>query len=312
MFVGLMLILSCFVFPAHVARASHTQGSTDKTEITPTQDVADATVNLYCRTKTGRKIISTSGSGVFVSDRGVILTNAHVAQYFLLGDTEKKVSTQCSVRAGSPARERYRASVLYFPPLWVEKNADELAKKQPKGTGEEDFALLYITGAKKGTLPDHFPVLAVDTTGTAGEDAAVTITGYPTEKLGFDGVQRKLAMTSASSTITGTNGFGRSGSADVLTLAPSAAGSHGISGGPVLDTDGEVIGIAVAKGAAENDRTLRAITLSYIERIVRTRSAFPLDILLAGDFAAEARISDRALPPDTRTIIANALLKQKK
>ena len=40
----------------------------------------DATVNLYCRLKAGKKIWSASGSGVFVDARGVILTNAHVAQ----------------------------------------------------------------------------------------------------------------------------------------------------------------------------------------------------------------------------------------
>src|SRR3989344_56515 len=118
--------------------------------------VEDATVNLYCRLKSGKTVYGTSGSGVFISDRGVILTNAHVAQYFLLAKDTLRVKGECWVRIGSPAKATYTASVLYLSPSWIDANAAGLKKKQPTGTGEGDFALLYVTGAKSGTIPAQF------------------------------------------------------------------------------------------------------------------------------------------------------------
>lgn len=286
--------------------------------------LADATVNLYCRLKAGRKLYGVTGSGVLISSRGVILTNAHVAQFFLLAETnadtrggnktggKNSVTGKCSVRTGSPAKERWTAGVLYFPPTWVEENASELAKNKPKGTGKNDFALLYITGTKKkGPLAGQFPALLPDTTGDIAEQTTITIAGYPTEKLDFDDVRRKLALVTASSTVTHTQGFARSPLVDILTLAPSAAGSQGVSGGPVVDGAGEVVGIVTSKGARDSDRTLRAITLAYIDRIVRAETALSLDGLLAENLAARAAATRAALAPNTLTDIARGLLKKK-
>lgn len=282
--------------------------------------VRDATVNLYCNFKAGRKIYSTSGSGVFVSDRGVILTNAHVALFFLLAQEnieektgkKAKVRGACSVRTGSPAKASYDASVLYLSPLWIEDNASELLKKTPKGTGEGDFALLYVTDAKKGAVPERFPSLAIDTTGAIAEKETVTIAGYPTEKLDFKGVQRKLKAVTAPSAVTNVRTFTKNNqSLDVLTLAPSAAGSFGVSGGPVIDDSGEVIGIVTTKSAAKDDRTLRSITLGYIDRTLESETTLPLNALLSGDFALQASSTSAAITPAILKIVTNSLLKKR-
>lgn len=295
----------------NTARAASSQKDTAP-NLETQNPVEGATVNLYCRLRSGRKIFSSSGSGVFISDRGVILTNAHVAQYFLLAEKEGRVTGRCSVRTGSPAKERYVASAIYFPSVWAEQNAAELSKSKPKGTGENDFALLYITATKKkGVLPVKFPALTIDLSNSTTDQEAVTIAGYPSEKLDFDGVRNKLAMVTASSTITNTRSLGGNQSMDVLTLAPSAAGGAGVSGGPIIDGAGEVIGIVTSKSTAKDDRTLRAITLPYIDRTIQSQANISLSALLVGDFKAQAN-SVYAIPsPEIIKIIAKGLLGKK-
>lgn len=313
-FVWVLLLVCLCALPVDTALATNPQ----------TDPISDATVNLYCRLKAGKKLYGSTGSGVFIDNRGIILTNAHVAQFFLLadrtsggrGDDKTRgtngVTAKCSVRTGSPAKERWTASVLYFPPTWVEENASELSKSKPKGTGKNDFALLYITDTKKkGPLPSKFPTLTPDIIGNIAEQEIITIAGYPAEKLDFDGIRDKLPLVIASSTVTHTQGFAQGPLVDVLTLAPSAAGNQGISGGPVVDDAGEVVGIVTSKGIRDNDRTLRAITLAYIDRMMQAQTARALDELLDADLSALAAATRAALAPDTLMGIARGLVKKK-
>ena len=238
--------------------------------------VESATVNLYCRIKMGGKTYSTTGSGVFVHESGVILTNAHVAQYFLLATSTSRTKTRCSVREGSPARERYSASLLYISPNWARATVEATTKKQPrKSTGESDFALLRITKTEKGQLPERFPVLPLDlATATLYDGEQVTAAGYPAAGLTFRGVQKNLKFVAATSTITSTQSFERPNK-DILALSDSPASAAGVSGGPIVRSWGGLIGIAVTlkEGAATKDeRSLRAITLSYIDRVLRTET----------------------------------------
>lgn len=288
----LLLVCVTLISFLIVARDNVVYAVSPQSDVAPSlekQDlIQDSTVNLYCRLRTRGKTFGLSGSGVFISNRGVILTNAHVAQYFLLEGKEGKVTGRCSVRTGSPAKERYAASILYFPSTWVEKNAEELSKKSPRGTGESDFALLYVTGAKKGSLPEKFPALPIDLSGNTTDQETVTIAGYPSEKMNFNEVRNKLSMVVASSTTTNTRSLKGSQLTDVLTIASSEAGGTGISGGPVVVKSGEVIGIVTSKSMAKNSGTLRAITLSYIDRTLQSQANLSLNSLLTGDFAAQA------------------------
>src|SRR3989344_2224120 len=62
-----------------------------------------ALVNVLCVTKIGGPFAPISGSGVIVDSRGVVLTNAHVGQFFLLRDFRERGFIDCVVRTGSPA-----------------------------------------------------------------------------------------------------------------------------------------------------------------------------------------------------------------
>lgn len=274
-------------------------------------NVEHATVNLYCRLRAGGKILSASGSGVVLSERGVILTNAHVAQYFLLPEKRGRATARCSVRTGSPAKARYDATVLYFPPRWVKENAAELGKDAPRGTGENDFALLSITDAKQDPLPKTFPALPTGITKNLRDGEIITIAGYPSEGLNFDQINHALVLTTASSTVTDMRSFGRENGVDILTLAPSAAGALGVSGGPVIDSEGETLGIATTKRAQKNDRTLRAITLSYIDRALRAETGLSLTSFLSEDPIALTERIGADIPKEIVNTITRGVLKRR-
>lgn len=273
--------------------------------------VQQATVNLYCKFKLGKKYFSTSGSGVFIDSRGVILTNAHVAQYFFIPPEKSTVKGTCSVRTGSPAQETYTAEVLYFPYAWAKENIVGTKKNTDKGTGENDAALLYVTGAEKNViLPTAFPALSIDTLTQTKTDTAVTVVGYPIEDLEFDDIRGRLPMSAASSTVTKVSGF-TAGHSDLLTIASSAIGRAGVSGGPVLAASNSVIGIVATKSTAKDDRTVRAISLPYIDRMVTSETGFTLRTLLLGDFGARASMTKAALPEDTLKTLKSRFLKQR-
>ena len=72
-----------------------------------------------------------------------------------------------------------------------------------------------------------------------------------------------------------------------------------------------MIGIATIKAAARDDRTLRAITLSYIDRALQTSIAPSLVSLLSGDFTAQANDTKKSVSSKTIKIIADGLLGKK-
>lgn len=252
----------------------------------------DATVNLYCRLKAGKTIYSSSGTGVFISPRGVILTNAHVAQYFLLAKDEGRVTGWCSVRTGSPAKDTYTADILYIPPAWLAANLGKISEKRPGGSTQGDFALLYVTGAKKGELPSSFPSLPVQAAATLTEGSSISLAGYPTGSLSFSGVRNRLSSVTASSTVENLQSYAVGGPLDVFTLASSSAASYGVSGGPVIDSTSTVAGIITSKSSDK----LRGITLNYISRYLQQNTGVSLTAMLAENFAARAAVTDLLIP----------------
>lgn len=296
-----MAVLFALATPAAFAAAK-------KTEIASPDPVKDATVNIFCRFKVGKKYLISSGSGVFVNDRGVILTNAHVAQYALLAKDEGRVSGNCIARTGSPARSAYEIALLYIPTPWLTENASKIGKKNAKGTGENDFALFYVTGATKGTLPSSFPALAVESTSPV-EGTPVSIAGYPSEGLDYNKVQTRLVQVTASSTVDGTRGFS-STSADVLGLEESIAGKQGVSGGPVVSLASGVVGIVTTKSTAKNSTALRALSIPYIDRMTRAQTTLTLVSLLSGDLATRAALTDASIPSYYVNELRKSILKR--
>jgi len=92
-----------------------------------------ALVNILCIAGSG-DMRSITGSGIIIDPRGVILTNAHVAQYVLLSQSSD-VNLSCMIRMGSPAIVRFKAETLYIPPVWVDAHVAEIRSQHALGTG---------------------------------------------------------------------------------------------------------------------------------------------------------------------------------
>jgi S1-C subfamily serine protease len=244
-------------------------------------------VNIFCIPH-GGSLRPISGSGVIIDPRGVILTNAHVAQYVLLSETPK-VNLSCFVRTGSPALPQWIPEVLYIPPTWVATHASDITSAHPVGTGEHDYALLYIPGSIDGMpLPPSFPAVSPDTReAIAFVDDPVLAAGYPAEFAGGS-VQTNLFPVSSVTSVKQFFTFG-SGTPDVISIGSVIEAQSGSSGGPVVNAWGRLVGIitTTSDGATTADRELRAITASYINHDLFAQSGLDLSAIPNGDLVAQ-------------------------
>ncbi len=256
-----------------------------------------ALVNILC-TPSGGSLKSISGSGVIIDPRGVILTNAHVAQYILLSESAR-LDLSCTVRTGAPAVERWVARVLYMPPVWVETHAHEISMDRPMSTGEHDYALLLITRSVDGTPLPSFPHLPVDTRETiAFTGDQVMVASYPAEFQGDSAAQFSLYPVSSITSIGRLFTF-TAKTVDLLSLGGVAEAQSGSSGGAILNMWGRLVGLiaTASEGDTTADRDLRALTLSYIDRDLVAQTTFTLPMILAGDVRAlELDFNTRAAP----------------
>ncbi len=268
---------------------------------TTNNNVNDALVNIFCTYRAPKYARTTTGTGFIIDPRGVILTNAHVAQFLLLEEVEGVGTTTCEIKTGDPAVSRYKARLLYISPRWVEKQAFQIGEMEPKGTGERDYAILYIyADIEDQAVTKALPHLALstDALSKSQEGEAVLIAGYPAENLSRADVEYALAPKSATSTILELYTYGTD-MADVIVVDKNPIGLKGSSGGPVLDTKGNAIGLIVTQGNPDTEGigSLRALTLSYINRTIEEDTGFTLKENLTGNLNFRAELFKNNLLP---------------
>lgn len=266
-----------------------------------TDEPLEALVNVFCTIRTDEYIRTTTGTGFFIDPDGVVMTNAHIAQFLLLEDTDSFGEANCILRSGDPAAPRYEAELLYLPPAWVLENAGVFYEEVPMGTGERDYALLYVADTiDDTTMPERFPALAFDTSllPVSTKNDPVLAAGYPAANLASEGSDALLRPQKASTTVSELYTFG-SNYADVFSIRGSVVGAEGASGGPILNDSGEVIGLIVTRGddSIDGSGSLRAITLSHIARTIEEESGFSLEQSLAGDLPNRSTIFTDTLSP---------------
>lgn len=270
-----------------------------------------ALVNILCTTASGGYLAPISGSGVVVDSRGVILTNAHVGQFFLLRDYGVKDNVQCVVRTGSPATPKYTAELLYLPPTWIEANASQLVASQAHGTGEYDYAFLRITGTTnpQGTLPASFPTVPMSTSYPAIGDEML-LAAYPAGFLGGESITKALYASSALAYTTQLFSFDdNTKKVDLFSIGGTVLSQAGSSGGVAMRMDGTLAGIIATAtiGNSTETRDLRALSLSHIDLTLHTFGQGGINGLLAGDLAAKSATFDTTTAPSERATLYNVL-----
>lgn len=269
-----------------------------------------ALVNIFCTTKAGGIFKPLSGSGVMIDSRGVILTNAHIAQYFLLRDYPHKDNIECAIRTGSPAQARYTAEPLYVSSAWIDANASQIDSKLAKGTGENDFALLYVTGAAEGVGPPPSSFAALPykkSAASVGE--RMLLAAYPAGFLSGETIATNLYPTSAFTYVLKLFTFKDPKQIDLLSAGGSVVSQSGASGGAMVRTDGSLAGLiatAVLEGST-GERDLRAITMAHIDRSLAAAGLGSLSDLLSGNLATKTLDFNQDVAPALTKKLTDAL-----
>lgn len=271
-------------------------------------------VNILCTTRYGGLLKPTTGSGIIIDERGVILTNAHVAQYFLLKNYPSKNNVECVIRTGSPAKPLYTAKLLHISEPWIKDNANSITSSNPMGTGENDFAFLLISGRTNRTasLPSSFSFIPPDISEIHIKIGnKILIASYPAGFLSGISIQKDLYAVTTITNIKDIFTFGNN-TLDLLSLGGSIAAQKGSSGGAVVNEEQKIIGLIVTSSEADStdDRELRAITLSHIDRSLKKNSGFGLEVLLFGDLNSKVGIFNLVNAPALTKLLTDELNKQ--
>lgn len=267
----------------------------------------EALVNILCTTKSSGPIKPISGSGIVIGKNGVILTNAHIAQYFLLKDYHTENFVECVIRTDSPAEPKYHAKLLYIPSIWVEENAENLKIENPKGTGENDFAFLIITDNinSKKNLPEEFPFITHDIREiNIKRDSNVLLAGYPAGFLGGIFIQKDLYISSTITKIQEVFTF-KEFTLDVISIGGSIVAQSGVSGGAVVNENNKLIALisTSSEGETTDDRNLNAITLSHINRSLIENKNTTLQELISGNIQNKAdEFNEKEAPQLTKLL----------
>lgn len=272
--------------------------------------VRSAVVNIICVAEGDTPLESISASGVIIDPRGVILTNAHVAQYFLLKDYPAPDSVQCIARTGSPAKPAYTLSLLFISPSWVAENAGKIGERMPKGDGEHDYALAMITGlaaAPDIQAPTRFPYLSVALSAPKIGDTLL-LAGYPAGFLNGDTIQNNLFSVSAYATVEQRYTFGTH-TPDLFSIGGSAVAQRGASGGAAARQDSALAGLITTSSNADTtaERELRALSTEYIIRDFENERGITLRDYLARDLDVEQRLFEQNTAPALSAALVTVL-----
>lgn len=275
-----------------------------------------ATVNILCSTVFGGPLEPITGSGVIIDKKGIVLTNAHLAQFFLLKDFPEKDGIDCTIRMGSPAKPMYKAKLAYIPKIWIEENRKNITSDNPTGTGENDFAILYITDPidKSTTRPEEFPFVKpnmIDMTEKSTASSAYVAVAYPAGFLGGIEIQKDLYANSSVVYAKGIFTF-KEKTIDLISVGGSVVAQKGSSGGALIrQSDGNLTGIVVTTTADKQtgDRDLRVITTSYINRALKNQIGMDLETFLNEDVSSIADAFAKDVAPYLKQILLTEIIK---
>lgn len=280
------------------------------------QKARSSLVNIRCirqaTTTQGVLVSSISGSGVFIDQRGVILTNAHIAYPLALSGTPEFGDARCEVRSGAPARPLGEASLLFLPLAWAQENAAIATTRESYlSTGEYDYALLRLKSAAPGAdLTTRTAAPWLPTIPQKGQE--VLVAAYPVEFYSPEIIERALYPVSTIATVAERYAFSSDPSiAAIFSLPGVILAQKGASGGGVFLESGALTGIITTGGisaASTGDRVLYALSLSSVDLSLRHATGMGLQAVLAGDLDEREEWFREGVLPRVR----EALLRQER
>ncbi len=225
----------------------------------------DAVFNIFCSQKLGKLRKTITGSSVLINSDGTLLTNAHVAQFPLVAETDNSVV--CIARSGLKAEKTYGVKAVFISPDWSKKNAPYINNGGTTQTGENDYAFLRLVTTDN---LDITPVSISFNDASIGSD--ISLISYPADILAKN-INATLTRQKESLQLLSYYSFNTPGSGDddALQTSNSQLAQHGSSGGLIIDSRENLIGIVSIITASPTDASkmqIRAITPNHINRAI--------------------------------------------
>jgi len=257
-----------------------------------TTSIENVIVNTVCVRRNGNAIHVSTGSGVFVSPKGVILTNSHIGQFFLIQDANSNL-IDCSIYKENIPTYGYKARVLHLSPEWIQENYRIIGGNNARGTGENDYALLLITGNTNPTLsvPSSFPAATISLDKKIEVGQKITATGYPGSPSLLLDITKSVSLKIDKLFIADIFTFD-DGDIDIFSTLPSKVGAKGSSGGGIFLghnlNNTNLMGIITTTNGQSGNAIINAISTSYINRDLLETQGNSLSYYLSGNLNAKA------------------------
>ena len=190
----------------------------------------------------------------------MIITNAHVAQFFLLETDANKNYMDCAVYKEGQAANSYEAKLLFISPTWIKNNYQNITQRNPIGTGANDYAFLYITGNLNPALstPKQFDSAEFLTDHKYKKDNKIAIASYPGAPSKITNITQNINLKADNSQINDV--FTLSGdTVDVISTDETKLAQKGSSGGGVFDINRNLIGLVVTISELGDGFSINAI-----------------------------------------------------
>ncbi len=266
--------------------------------ITQRNPVDDVLVNIICVRRNGNLISVSNGSGVIVSPSGAVITAAHVAQFILLEDNSSDVNMDCTLYRENTPLFGYKTDIVYISPAWIKDNHHLINSTSPRGTGEDDYAILQITKNSNLSLslPSSFsyvPFSISESEATA--DREVLAAGYPGAPETLLDITKARNLVTDITSIKNVLTFGDN-NIDVLVTEKTIVGARGSSGGGIFGDNEKynfknpekLIGVIIITNGTGSKANINATTLSYINRDLIEESGRGLSYYTTGNLSAKS------------------------
>ncbi len=286
---------------------SQTSGNLLSNSSTVDQKISAAVVNIYCQAIRGSQIEIVVGSAVQIDPSGVYLTNAHVAMYVMLSDTEPSGTVSCFIREGEPAKKIYEAKSIYVPSAWIysHTNAFKIGTELT-GTGEKDYALVKRGNSNPNLNSSDFPAewsapLAQNIP-LKGEN--ITLVGYPV----FDKSTITSALYLLNIPSTVLNSFNLNSLSNALLDSGSTRMAQvGSSGGGAFDSNGNLFGImdASINNTPGELPSERIIGINYIKNDILRDTGKSFESFLTNANSESENFIKNSAPALSKVLISN-------